>query len=92
MMSKKNAGRAFGVLLATVCASFITVGVHVWRVLPIALAVLIFIGLWIGFYLTGIWALNERPAELDKKFPISSKERRKRKTVFYDWLDSRGRR
>jgi hypothetical protein len=92
MMNKKNTGRAFGVCLATIYASFVTVTVHIWRGLRIELALLIFIGLWIGFYFTGVWAANDRPAELDKRIPTGSKELRRRKKAFFDWLDSQGRR
>jgi disulfide bond formation protein DsbB len=77
MINKKNTRRAFGVFLATFYASIITIALRVWLGLHIAIASMIFIGCWIGFYLTGIWVLNERPAELDKTIPISSKERRK---------------
>jgi len=47
---------------------------------------------WIGFYLAVFWALVYRQAELNKKFPISSQELRRRKKEFYDWLAARGRR
>jgi hypothetical protein len=43
-------------------------------------------------YCAGFWALVDRPAELDRKFPTSSKELRRRKKELYDWLDSLGRR
>jgi hypothetical protein len=39
------------------------------------------------------WRLYfDRPEELGKEIPISSKEHRSRKKRFYDWLDSQGRR
>jgi hypothetical protein len=60
--------------------------------MPTALMLLLFIVLWVGIYFTGIWTIFYRPAELDKKIPISSKELRKRKKQFYDELDSMGRR
>jgi|ERR1051326_436344 hypothetical protein len=34
----------------------------------------------------------DRPEEVRKRIPISSKELRRRKKEFYDWLDSQGRR
>jgi hypothetical protein len=55
------------------------------------LVVIIFIALSIGFYSAGIWVAIDRPVELDKKFPIGSKELRRRKKAFFDWLDSQGR-
>ena len=91
MISKKNTGRAFGFFLATGFATLITNTVYAWHV-PVVLTSLVFIGLWIGFYFAGVWALNERPAELAKKFPIASNELRRRKKEFYDWLASQGRR
>jgi len=45
---------------------------HVWLVW------LIFICLFIGLYCAGFWALVDRPVELDRKFPTSSKELRRR--------------
>jgi len=90
--NKKNIGRALGILLATMYAGLIAVTVHIWTGRHAVLTLFIFAGLWIGFYFAGIWAAADRPAELDKKFPTSSKELRKRKKTFYDWLASQGRR
>ena len=93
MIGKKNIGRLYGVCLATVYATLISGAVYgFWPGLHIALRLLIFLALWIGFYFTGIWTAIDRPAELDRKFPISSKELRTRKKAFYDWLASQGRR
>jgi predicted PurR-regulated permease PerM len=73
--STKTTGRVWGIVLATMFAPTITAILHNLRPeLPIALTFLTFVCLWIGFYFTGIWMLVERPAELDRKFPISSKE------------------
>jgi hypothetical protein len=58
----------------------------------IALTLLVFTGLFVGLYFAGFWALVDRPDELNKKFPISSKELRRRKKEIYDWLDSLGHR
>ena len=39
------------------------------------------------------WRLSfDRPEELQKRIPISSREHRRKKKEFYDWLDSQGRR
>jgi hypothetical protein len=93
MLNKKNIGRACEVSLATIYATLIAEtiydicpGMHVWLVW------LIFICLFMGLYCAGFWALVDRPAELDRKFPTSSKELRRRKKELYDWLDSLGRR
>ena len=58
--------------------------------LPHSLVLLIY-GLS-AIFLTVAWRLLfERPSELDKQIPISSKELRRRKKTFYDWLNSQGR-
>jgi hypothetical protein len=91
--SKKTTGRVWGIVLATSFGSLIAATIRgVWPGMPLALTFLTLVCLWIGFYFTGIWMLVERPAELDKKFPISSKELRRRRKEFYDWVDSLGRR
>jgi len=93
MFEKKNVRRFYGICLATIYATLITVTVHgVWHGLHAAPTFVLFISLWTGFYFAGIWASTERRAELSKKFPISSKELRRRKRQFYDWLVSQGRR
>jgi hypothetical protein len=83
--------RASRILFATTGAGLITVAFGTWHLLRFELALLIFVVLWIGCYAAGIW-VNIRQAELDRKFPISSKERSRRTKEFYDWLRSQGRR
>jgi hypothetical protein len=63
-----------------------------WPELHIALILSIFVGLCVGFYFVGIWVIIERPAELNRKFPITGKEFRRRKKELYDWLASQSRR
>jgi hypothetical protein len=93
MIGKRNIGRLSGVTLATVYATLITGTIYgLWQSLHITSVLLIFIMLWIGIYFAGAWMAVDRPAELDRKFPISSGELRKRKKAFYDWLASQGRR
>ena len=46
----------------------------------------IFLVAWFASHLVGHWAMFERPAELRKKLPISSKELRRREKEFYDNL------
>jgi len=93
MLSNKNSGRALGVSLAVIYASLITLVTHrLWLGLrPIIISAL-FVGLCVGCYFAGIWVVDERPSELNKRFPVSSKDLRRRKKEFYDWLDSHGRR
>lgn len=91
MLSKKVQGRTYGGFLATIYGGIFTVAIHLWLGLHVVSASLIFIALWIGFYRTGVWMVTERPAELDKKIPVSSKELRTRKKRFYEWLDSQGK-
>jgi hypothetical protein len=63
-----------------------------YAALRIRSVLLIFIGLCVAFYFVWNWVLYERPAELEKKLPISSKEFRRRKKELYDWLAAQGRR
>jgi len=61
----------------------------VWRFNPThsyGALVLIFVGFCIAFYFLWIWVFVERPAELAKKLPISSKELRRKRQEFYDNL------
>jgi hypothetical protein len=92
MINKKNTGRFFGLILAATFGSLITETVRLWLELRLGATLLVFIALWVGFYFTGTWAIIDRPAELDRKFPINSRELRRRKKEFYDWVDSLGRR
>lgn len=92
MIGKRHGGQITGLLYAGVFAPLIAAMVHGrWPRLPIVLIVIIFVALIIGFYFVGIWVAIDRPAELDKKFPISSKELRRRKKALFEWLDSQGR-
>ena len=93
MFGKKNIGRFTGVSMATAYAALISGAVYgFFPGLRLGFLVLIFIVLWVGIYLAGSWAAVERPAELNRKFPTSSKELRARRKAFYDWLASQGRR
>jgi hypothetical protein len=47
---------------------------------------LIFFGLWIVSVFAWRWIFFDRPRELDRKMPISSRELRKRKKEFFDRL------
>jgi hypothetical protein len=46
----------------------------------------IFLAAWVASYFVGHWVMVERPAELRKKYPLSSKELRRRDKEFYDNL------
>ena len=86
MMNKSTNARIYGIVLATVFGIVVTFVIYgFWREMRISVILLIFIGLWVGFFGTGIWIFN-------REFPISSAERRRRNKQFYDWLRSQGRR
>ena len=89
VIGKKALARAFGILLATVFAALITVLLA--RRLSPAVALPIFIVLWIVIYFAGVWS-EQRREELARKIPVNSKELRRRTKAFYDWLASQGRR
>jgi len=93
MIGKKNIGRLYGVCLATMYSTLITWIVYgvVGGLRPVLL-ILVFVAMWIGIYFAGVWAAVDRPAELNRKLPTSSKELRRQKKSFYDWLASHGRR
>ena len=77
--------------LATVFAFVITSIVYgFWPSIRIKLALLFFAGFWTAFYVAGLWIFLVRPAELEKKFPLSAQELRRRRDEFYRWLDSLG--
>ncbi len=93
MMNKNTTAQAYGIILATMFSILVTYVIYgAWPGLHISLILILFIGLWAGFYLAGIWAILYRPEELNRKFPLSGKELRRRKNEFYDWLSSQGRR
>lgn len=93
MIGKENAGRIYGACLATMWATLIaTLLNESLHALSRRAVGVIFVALWMGFYLTGVWATGERKHELDKKFPLSSRVLRERKKELYDWLGSRGKR
>jgi len=87
VFGKDNIGRLSGVVLATTCATLVAVIAYgIWPELRAASLLLVWIGFWIAFYATGVWASIVRPAELAKKIPVSSKELRRRTKNFYDQL------
>ena len=93
MFGKKNIGRFTGVFMATVYTALISGAVYkFFHGLRLGVLALIFVVLWVGFYVAGNWAAVERPAELNRKFPTSSKDLRARRKAFYDWLASQARR
>jgi hypothetical protein len=86
MIGKRNIGRFYGVLLATMYATLVTGIIYGLSRPPLGWVFVLFVALWIGFYFAGVWAAVDRPAELNRKLPLSSKELRRRKKEFYDWL------
>jgi hypothetical protein len=93
MLNKKNIGRAFGVSLATIYATLIAETIY--DICPGMHVLAGRVDIHLPFHwlvLCGVLGLVDRPVELDRKFPTSSKELRRRKKELYDWLDSLGRR
>ena len=90
----RNRIRPFGSgIYALASASLIMIAtLPLYSALRPRTVLIIFSGLCIAFYFVWNWALYERPAELARKFPITSKELRRRKKELYDWLASQGRR
>ncbi len=93
MFSKRTGGWLFGVLLALVYMSMVAVAVPgLWQRIGTWLTAILLFLLGVGFCFVGVWVVVDRPAELQKKLPISSKQLRKQSKDFYDWLASQGRR
>ncbi len=93
MMNKNTSALASSLVVATTSAIVVTYLVSGgWPGLHIALLLAIFVGLWIGFFVMGVWIMFYRADELDRKLPISGAERRRRNRQFYEWLRSQGRR
>jgi hypothetical protein len=86
MMNKSTTSRVYGIFLATPFSIAITFAIcRLWPGIQTPLVLLIFIGLWVGCFITGVWIMN-------RSLPISGAERRRRNKQFYDWLRSQGRR
>ena len=77
--------RPFGVSMYAIASAVLTI-IAIWplNVVQWHLLLLMFIGLCIAYYFVWNWVFYERPAELEKKLPITSKELRRRKKEFYD--------
>jgi hypothetical protein len=76
MIEKKRIGRFSGLCLTIIYATLVTGLVYgLWR-LHIALVLLLFATVWIGFYFTGVRTAIERPTEVKKKFPRGYPDRR----------------
>jgi Ni/Fe-hydrogenase subunit HybB-like protein len=86
MMNKDTTALAYGVVMATIYAVLATSVVYgIWQGLHLAPISFVFVCLWVGFCLALIWRFY-RKDELDRKFPISAAEHRRRKREFYAWL------
>ncbi len=86
MMNKSTAARAYGVILATVFAVAVTfIGYRLFPGMNPSLMLPMFVGFWVGFFLTGIWIFNQ-------EFPVTGAECHRRNKQVYDWLRSQGRR
>jgi len=87
MMNKNTTAWSYGAVLATTFAIVVTYLVlGVWPGLHISLILIMFAGLWGGFFITGIWIVRYRSNELNRKLPTSGMEYRRRKREFYEWL------
>jgi hypothetical protein len=86
--AKKNRVQRIGVwFYAVASALFVMIGVpHFSPKMGLLPTILILSCLFIGFYFAWRWVFFERQDELNKKFPVSSKELRRRKKEFYDSL------
>jgi hypothetical protein len=92
MMNKNTTAIAYGIVLATMYATLVTSVIYgIWPGLKMLPVLLVFVSLWVGFCLAGIWSIY-RKDELARKFPVSGPEHRKRNMQFYDWLRSQVRR
>jgi hypothetical protein len=86
MMSKNTTARAYGVVLATMFAFLVTFVIRgFWPGMNVLITFVVFVGLWVGFFVTGIWVFT-------REFPITGAEHRRRSKQFYDWLRFQGRR
>jgi len=84
-MNKSTTARAYGVVLATVFSIVVTlIAYRLFSGMNPLLMLPIFVGFWIGFFLTGVWIFT-------REFPITGAERRRKNKQFYDWLRSQGR-
>jgi hypothetical protein len=76
-------------------AALIAWKLSIWRAMGQTLGfgflVITFVVFFIVFYSALQWYQN-RPGELAKRIPTSSKELRRRRKAFYDWLASQRRR
>jgi hypothetical protein len=90
MFSKNTSGRLYGACLAVVYVCLVVAAVNgLWSRIGAWPTAILLLALGLGFYLAGVWAFLDRPVELDRKIPVSSKELRRRKKEFYDWLAKR---
>lgn len=80
------------VVMGAITALFpVEVALHLDRDFSLPAMLAIYVGS--AVILSFAWRLYfDRPEKLRKRIPISSKEHRRRKKEFYDWLDSQGHR
>jgi drug/metabolite transporter (DMT)-like permease len=93
VISRKNTGRICGLCLAAIGVALVAASLPgLWLKIGKASSLGLLLLLGIGFYYAGGWASTARPAELKKKYPISSKELRRITREFYESLSSENRR
>ncbi len=93
MFSQKSSSKIYGAFLSLVYIVLTGLALGgLWPRIGMWPSLLILGALAIGFYFVGKWVFIDRPAELKRKYPISSGEHRRREKEFFDSLASRGRR
>jgi hypothetical protein len=90
MISKKSRGPLLGLFYAAIFGTFATIGIHdYFPEMSMRVFVLLLGAVFVALYFVGNWVQGRM--EQNKKLPTSSKELRRRKKQFYDWLDSQER-
>jgi len=90
MIRKTNIARIAGVCVAAIYGTFIMVGVHDrWPKMSTLGLLLLSGAVCVVLYLAGRWIAVRN--ELNKRLPTSSKELRRRRKEFYNWLNLKGR-
>jgi hypothetical protein len=89
MIGTRNTNRLFAVCFAVMYGFLIMGGIR-WTTRNIALLFFLSCIVFVVLYFVGAW-IGAR-IERNKKIPTSSKELRRRRKTFYEWLDSQERR
>ena len=94
-VSVQKAGHIFIAVLFAAAAALIVWKLSIWRLIGptfgLAFFLVTFIVFAVVFYSFLEW-FRKRPDEIAKRVPTPSRELRRRRKAFYDWLASQGRR